>query len=260
MASSRPPYFKLKDLISMRSGYQLRESKKYLSQSDLKIGDGWGDGDGYGDGYGDGSGHGSGAGFGDGSGFGGGVGLDFQPVKYIQVRDVDRESMQVNLANVRVIPFDRNIDVEKYAVGENEFLFLSKGSKPGAFSLPQLSQPLKFDLSIVPMSHFFICRPRKDAVSAEFFVWALNQKFMEPQVRKAMAGSGIPFIPKPAFLEFEIPVPSKEIQNKITNLYRLRAEERRLVNKRESLLDDQVAYALTHLLKNQIKPNSSEKK
>lgn len=260
MASSRCSYFKLKDLISMRSGYQLRESKKYISENDLNMGDGWGDGDGYGDGYGDGSGQGSGAGFGDGSGFGGGIGLDFQPVKYIQVRDVDRESMQVDLANVRVIPFDRNIDVKKYAVDENEFLFLSKGSKPGAFTLPQLAQPLKLDLSIVPMSHFFICRPKKDTISAEFFVWALNQKFMEPQVKKAMAGSGIPFIPKPAFLEFEIPVPSREIQNKITNLYRLRLEERRLVNKREKLLDDLVDYALTHLLKNQIKNKTLEKK
>lgn len=248
MASSRCPYFKLKDLVSMRSGYQLRESKKYLSEDDLKMGDGWGDGNGYGDGYGDGSGHGSGAGFDDGSGFGGGVGLDFQPVKYIQVRDADRESMQVNLASVRIIPFDRNIDVKKYAVGENEFLFLSKGSRPGAFSLPHRAQPFNFNLPIVPMSHFFICHPKKDAVSAEYFVWALNQKFLEPQVKKAMAGSGIPFIPKPAFLEFEIPVPSKEIQNKITNLHRLRSEERRLVNKRESLLDDLVAYALTHLL------------
>lgn len=157
-------------------------------------------------------------------------------IKFIQISDLDRESGQANLAKSDLITIDKAIDYGKYELRESEVLFLSKGSKPGAFTVPGVTEWVGRGYHVMPMSHFLILDCDKSRIYPPFLVWSLNQKFMEPAIKASMKGSGIPFIAKSDFMEIKIPVPELEIQKKIAQLSSLRNQEVALAKKREDLL------------------------
>ena len=157
-------------------------------------------------------------------------------IKFIQVGDLNRETGQADLSKSDLITIDKAIEYGKYELRESEVLFLSKGSKPGAFTVPGVSDWVDRGCHVIPMSHFIILDCDKSRIYPPFLVWALNQKFMEPAIKACMKGSGIPFIAKSDFMEIKIPVPKLEIQKKIAQLSSLRTQEVVLAKKREGLL------------------------
>lgn len=229
MKSGKFPKTKLGNLVELRAGYQLRESVEPI---------------------GDPAGRKS-----SGTKMAIAKGLSPLLVRFIQVRDLDRRLMRVNLPDVAVIPLEKQIDTKKYAVRKRDVLFLAKGSKPGAFNVPQSEFEAASDLDILPMSHFFIVTVKSTALLPEYLVWILNDQTMEGAIKKSMAGSGVPFIPKPAFLDYEVPIPPIEVQERIAALFDLHVRARELVAKRETLFDNLVS----HLLRKQLAPKEPTK-
>lgn len=151
----------------------------------------------------------------------------------IQVKDLDRETFHVDAKKLEKIevPEKREGFMDKYLVDPTEVLYLSKGSKPGAFVL---DSELEYT---IPMAHFYILKPKNGSVETKFLCWALNQDFMNPFLSRSLKGSGIPFISKPDLADWEVPVPSLEAQRKIVELWQLRVEEKRLERQLEEAKD-----------------------
>ena len=79
------------------------------------------------------------------------------------------------------------------------------------------------------------------------FGWALNQDFMKPQIQKYLKGTILPFISKDALATFRIPLPNIDIQKKIINLLRLRAQEKEIqevIDKKKNTLMNKVLTGL----------------
>lgn len=171
-------------------------------------------------------------------------------IKFIQIRDLDRETSQANLNSSDTITIEKSIDYEKYRLQEQDAIFLSKGSKPGAFLVPETEKWSDKGYHVIPMSHFLVLRCNPKRVIPSYLVWVLNQKFMEPTIKSAMKGSGIPFISRVDIAEFKIPLPTLEVQKRISELYELRNRERILVRKREDLVDQLVQHVLAGQLDN----------
>ncbi|KYG62974.1 hypothetical protein AZI87_17080 [Bdellovibrio bacteriovorus] len=158
-------------------------------------------------------------------------------IKFIQVGDANRETHQIDLAKSDLITIDKAIEYGKYELHGHEVLFLSKGSKPGAFTVPGVSDWVSRSCHVIPMSHFLILESDKSRTYPPYLVWALNQKFMEPAIKASMKGSGIPFIAKSDFMDIKIPIPSIEVQKKIAELSALRTNELILAKKRDGLMN-----------------------
>jgi hypothetical protein len=210
------PYVKLREIVSFRNGYQARNSKSMPIDEDTQ---------------------------------GEGRTESSAPIaRVIQVRHTDRDFMQINLADVEIVPFVRSKKTETYEVKEDEFVFLAKG-KPAAFGVVGWDQ-CQDQLPVIASSHFFIGRPIHDEVNVEYLVWVLNQRPIEVQIDKHISSSAAAFISKTDLLDLEIPLASSDVQQTIGRASRLHQRAKELSRRRELLQDQLVNHVLCSRLYN----------
>ena len=82
----------------------------------------------------------------------------------------------------------------------------------------------------------------------EFLTWFLNLPRTQARIRSLQSGSSVPFVPVEALESIDVPVPSLEMQKKIVEIQRLRAQEERLLgeimSRRRALLDGTLREAV----------------
>ena len=126
------------------------------------------------------------------------------------------------------IPEGKSKFMQKYLIQERDVLYLSK-LHPGAF---RYKGPIGRAL---PMSHFYILRPKIKGIDSDYLCWVLNQKWTTgPYIQKLIAGSVLPFISKADLLSFKIPLPTFSVQKKIVYLLSLRDREKQIQEQLDS--------------------------
>ena len=161
----------------------------------------------------------------------------------IQVKDTIRSILyhikSENLDKVAIPERKRKL-MNKYLVQKNDVLYLSK-LNPGAFRYTGSIE------NTVPMSHFYILRPKAKIIDSDYLCWALNQDFMKPHIQKCLKGTILPFISKDALMNLKIPLPSFATQKKIISFLKLMAQEKEIqktMDKKKSVLINTVLNGL----------------
>ena len=142
----------------------------------------------------------------------------------IQVKDT-RQSLFSQIKSKKFdtifVPAKKRKFMEKYLLQKQDLLYLSK-LRPGAFRYKGSIE------TILPMSHFYILRPKPEIVDSDYLCWALNQAFMKVYVQRCLKGSALPFISKEALMDFKVPLPSRDIQKRIVTLLDMRIREKEI--------------------------------
>lgn len=140
------------------------------------------------------------------------------------------------------IPESRQKLMKKYLVQKDDVLYLSR------LNLGAFRYNLDSHGDVVPMSHFYILRPRCDVVHPDYLCWVLNQDFIKPDIFRNLKGSVLPFISKDALKKLRIPVPDVDFQKKIVALLNLRRQEKEKQKKMDKKKDILINEVMTRLL------------
>jgi hypothetical protein len=114
-----------------------------------------------------------------------------------------------------------------------------------------------FDSSFptVAGGQFFVVKQKTDRLLPGYLRWYLNLSETQSRLMESARGSFVQAVPVAAMREFEIELPSLEMQHRIVRLHELHNEEQRLMKliaaKRSQLVQTQIAA----LASGKLKPN-----
>lgn len=99
-------------------------------------------------------------------------------------------------------------------------------------------------------AHLIVLRPQGNIGGSEFLTWFLNLPLTQARIRSLQSGSSVPFVPLDALASIQVPLPPLEVQRKIAEIQRLRAQEERLVaeiqSRRRALVDGLLSQVVGH--------------
>jgi restriction endonuclease S subunit len=129
---------------------------------------------------------------------------------------------------------------ERYLLQAGDLLFRSRGSRhPVAV--------VGAGIRGIAATGLHTIRPRRGRVLPDYLAWWLNHPVSQDRlVSKVARGQYIPFVSKADLLEFLVPVPSLDVQQRIVAVDRLRRQERALQEQLDTLtqqLVDDVTFA-----------------
>ncbi len=136
-------------------------------------------------------------------------------------------------------------DANRYLVSKGNILFLSRGHKGFAIAIPESLA------NTIAAYYFYILRLQSNAVLSEYLVWLINHPKSQAYLSSHQRGSHIKVIPKGAFEELPVWIPSLKEQKLIVELESLRKNEEHLLAKliaaRKKLIDNLILKkTLTH--------------
>lgn len=103
---------------------------------------------------------------------------------------------------------------------------------------------------VVAGGQFFILRIHDQRLLPGFLVWFLNHPHTQRRLFEESAVSVVKAVLAPQVRGLEIPIPPRQIQSQITELFELRAREKQLINQIETLksqlIDLTLLQAATH--------------
>lgn len=79
-------------------------------------------------------------------------------------------------------------------------------------------------------NHFTIIRITGRDISAKYLTWFLNTKQTQAYLSRMMVGTNVPFLKKTTLMELAIPLPAKNIQERIVKLNELMKREKQLTD------------------------------
>lgn len=141
-------------------------------------------------------------------------------ISYLQVKNFSDDGEYLN--NVENFVQKKNVK-ESLLLEQDDILFVSKGMRFFAY---------KYETSIgaaIASSIFYIIKVDVDLILADYLVCILNHPKSMAYFNGVSAGSSIPSIRKKELLDFEIPVPSVLEQEEIVKIYKLHAEQQKIV-------------------------------
>jgi restriction endonuclease S subunit len=119
------------------------------------------------------------------------------------------------------ITIDKKMD--RYLVNAGDILFISRGMRNEAILVDEVPE------HSVASSSFYIIRG-KQGVETGYLAWVLEQSQIKAKVAQARTGAGMPLVQRSELMEMTIPVPDINTQLKISELNRLMANERRILD------------------------------
>lgn len=145
----------------------------------------------------------------------------------VQVLNLNHDLRTVESKELWKLSTDK--DFTKYQINCTDLLYLSRGSRFGAYLVPELSEPT------IPLAHFYILRLKKYApVDISFLWWILNERKLAKHVQSQMRGSMMPFIGRTELGQLTIPIPPKATQELVVEFSKLRTKERQLLTQLET--------------------------
>ncbi len=157
----------------------------------------------------------------------------------IHMRDIQPGSSlaQENLLHIDAATIQ---DLDRYLLTEGDVIFQARGHHNRAAAV---EQPL---YGIVALGLYRI-RPDQEQVTGAYLAWYLNQDRTRRRIANVAQGTQIPFIPRTEVAMLPVPLPSFEIQQKITNLHRIRERQRQLQRELDELTDQLLSEATWHV-------------
>lgn len=124
----------------------------------------------------------------------------------------------------------------KYFLSNNDILLVAKGAHNYAVRCDSLPE------KAIASSSFFIVKIKNDKILPGYLHWFLNHPNTQNELRKKQSGTYTPTLKIAEVQNIEIPLPTKEKQIAIANLYKLQVREKQLQNKliikRKDLMDN----------------------
>lgn len=141
--------------------------------------------------------------------------------RVLQVKDLDDSHHFEASQLTRVSPPGSN--PEAYVVAPGDVLFLTRGPRQLALAVTDDVRGL-----LVP-NHFFVLRPHRSVVRAEYLAWHLNHPDTQTIFRSLAQGSNVPYVAKVELARIDVPLPPLEVQDRIARLEALLQREQELI-------------------------------
>jgi restriction endonuclease S subunit len=125
----------------------------------------------------------------------------------------------------------------------NDVVFLSRGQKNFAFSLPDLPHPT------FASSYFFVLRPEAK-ITGPYLAWCLNQPAAQRHFAKlGTTGAHMPIITRDVIETLKVPLPDLETQQRVAELDSLAVTQARLLaelaRKKRALVNAACQHAIS---------------
>jgi len=144
--------------------------------------------------------------------------------RIIQVKDFD-ENNERHATGLYPIKPER--EPERYRVGKDDILFLSRGRTCFAAILRDSLE------NVIAAGVFYVVRVNKNKVLPEYLAWYINFPSVQAELKNKAQATNIPLIPKAAFEDLNIDVPPIAVQEKIVRITELQRKERELSKRLE---------------------------
>ena len=138
----------------------------------------------------------------------------------LQIRDFDKDRTRIDADNM--VRFSPSPSSRDRVLQADDVVFLSRGLKNFAFSLPALPPPT------LASSYFYVLRP-EDTITGPYLAWYLNQPVAQDHFRRlGTAGANMPIITRRVIESLKVQVPDLETQQRITELDALASTQTKL--------------------------------
>ena len=134
---------------------------------------------------------------------------------------------------------------KKHILQKGDILFMAKGANNFAVYYDEQYKPA------IAASAFFVLRTNINFTLPSYLCWYINSPKAQAFIESNRAGSYIPNVNKTALDNLEIIVPPLEIQNTISDLYRLSKKEEAILDK----IKDKRTVLINSILSNLITEN-----
>ena len=121
------------------------------------------------------------------------------------------------------ITFTPELNPDRYKIGNNDILFIARGYENHAYLA---IDPLD---NVLASNTFYIIRPKE--IQSGFLAWWLNQEPAQSYFAQFQVKMGYAYMSKKNLAKLEVPVPSLEIQAKISQTLKLWDHEQQLISK-----------------------------
>ncbi len=148
----------------------------------------------------------------------------------LQAKDLNQGQSVVQTNSLARISADtvRN----PYTLQKNDILIIARGMKSGSFRSAVYVSEAK---NVIASSSLHIIRLRDSNVSPEYVSLYLNSKEGQDMLSQFVSGSYIGLLPRAALENIRIPIPSREKQDIVVQLYRNAEAQKKITNRRNEL-------------------------
>jgi len=171
-------------------------------------------------------------------------------IPVIQLKDVPTEGV---IQSGHLIRMNLPESTDRYHVGAGDLVFRSRGERTTACMLS-----IDFDDFAVAVLPLVIIRPKRDLVTPEYLVWAINQPDAQRQLEADARGTNLRMIPRFSLDQLEIDLPDLKTQKRIAKVDDLARRERALSIELAQTRANLLARAL-HERANQTHPIPADK-
>ena len=119
-----------------------------------------------------------------------------------------------------------------HVLQRNDILIIARGMKSGSFRAAVFASDAK---NVIASSSLHIIRLRDSTVSPEYLSLYLNSKEGQDALSQVVSGSYIGLLPRAALENIRIPIPPREKQDLVVQLYRNAEEQKKILNRRNEL-------------------------
>jgi len=142
----------------------------------------------------------------------------------IQIKDLDDQGTLHTEGLYRITPESNHV---RYQVNQGDVLFLSRGNR-------NFATPVNVSLgNTIAAGYFFILKLNSPTVLPDYLAWYINSAPAQQFIKNVARGTHMPVVPKSAFEDLEVDVPSLCTQQTIVELDELSKRERSLLQKLE---------------------------
>jgi len=113
------------------------------------------------------------------------------------------------------VAFSATRNIDRYILQKGDVVLMARGSAIRAgFVSTEIAQK-----RVIASANFIIIRPNTEDVQGEVIVAYLNSIVGQQRLQSLSTGSAMQHIPTSSLRELEIPVPSKQVQQKISDIF-----------------------------------------
>lgn len=142
----------------------------------------------------------------------------------IQIKDLDDQGCLRPDGLYRITPESNYV---RYQVSQGDVLFLSRGKR-------NFATPVSVSLgNTIAAGYFFILKLNSPTVLPDYLAWYINSAPAQQFIKNVARGTHMPVVPKSAFEDLEVDLPTLRTQQAIVALDKLSKKERSLLQKLE---------------------------
>ena len=165
----------------------------------------------------------------------------------IKISDI-HERGEIQWESVSHVSTDEVQEGASQILRSGDILLASRGAHPTASVYEGQREPA------IAGIQFNIIRPYADQIDSHYLAYVLNSPWMQKRLKQLSEGTDILMISVKKLREIEVPVPDRETQFRIRELYTLQLKALRLEQKISDLKKRETDYLLEQYLQQKVSP------